>query len=110
ADAPAQKTSSAVAVTVRPDSARKKAPPRSLFINSDCRNFATEYDVDKLRVKMLEAGKEDDRITAAHKVFKTKCFSTRQVKALSEAFTSDAQKFRFLEAAYPFVSDDHFKE
>jgi len=59
---------------------------------------------------MLEAGKEEDRITAAHKVFKTKCFSTRQVKALSEVFSSDALKFRFLETAYPFVSDDHFKE
>jgi hypothetical protein len=59
---------------------------------------------------MLEAGKDEDRIAVAHKVFKSKCFSTRQIKALSEVFTSDAQKFRFLETAYPFVSDDHFKE
>ena len=110
ADIPAQKTSPAAVTTSRPDTVQKKMPTRSLFINSDCRNFATEYDVDKLRVKMLEAGKEEDRITTAHKVFKTKCFSTRQVKALSEVFTSDALKFRFLETAYPFVSDDHFKE
>ena len=110
ADVPVQKTSPAAVTTSRPDTVQKKTPTRSLFINSDCRNFATEYDVDKLRVKMLDAGKEEDRITAAHKVFKTKCFSTRQVKALSEIFSSDALKFKFLETAYPFVSDDHFKE
>src|SRR5258708_6242750 len=110
AAAPAQKTSSAATATLRSDSAQKKTPSHSLFINSDCRNFATEYDVDKLRVKMLETGKEEDRISAAHKVFKSKCFSTKQIKALSEVFTSDAQKFRFLETAYPFVSDEHFKE
>ncbi|HWK02194.1 MAG TPA: DUF4476 domain-containing protein [Puia sp.] len=105
-------TSTLASMTTKPDSGQKKTttPVRSLFINSDCRNFATEYDVDKLRVKMLEAGKDEDRIAVAHKVFKSKCFSTRQIKALSEVFTSDAQKFRFLETAYPFVSDDHFKE
>lgn len=94
----------------RPDTSQKKTGAKSLFINSDCKNFATDYDVDKLRVKMLESGKDEDRITAAHKVFKTRCFTTRQIRALSEVFTSDAQKFRFFETAYPFVSDDHFKE
>jgi hypothetical protein len=80
------------------------------FVNSDCHNFATDYDVDKLRVKMLESTKDDDRILAARKVFKTKCFSTRQIRALSEVFTTDAAKFKFLETSYPFVSDDHFGE
>ncbi len=80
------------------------------FINSDCHNFATDYDVDKLRVKMLDCGKDDDRILTARKVFKTKCFSTRQIRALSEVCTTDAAKFKFLEAGYPFVSDDHFAE
>jgi len=80
------------------------------FVNSDCHAYATDYDVDKLRVKMLEVAKDDDRIQTARKFFKTKCFSTRQIKALSEVFTIDASKFKFLEAAYPFVSDDHFSE
>jgi len=80
------------------------------FVNSDCHNFATDYDVDKLRVKMLEATKDDDRLLVARKVFRSKCFSTKQIRALSEVFTSDAQKFKFLEAAYPFVSDEHFPE
>jgi Domain of unknown function (DUF4476) len=80
------------------------------FINSDCHSFATDYDVDKLRVRMLDANKDDDRIQVAYKIFKTKCFSTSQVSALSEVFTTDAAKFKFLEAAYPFVSDDRFPE
>jgi len=80
------------------------------FINSDCHSFATDYDVDKLRVRMLDANKDDDRIQVAYKIFKTKCFSTSQVSALSEVFTTDAAKFKFLEIAYPFVSDDRFPE
>jgi hypothetical protein len=90
--------------------ARTSAKSTLPFVNSDCHNFATDYDVDKLRVKMLESTKDDDRILAARKVFKTKCFSTRQIRALSEVFTTDAAKFKFLEAAYPFASDDHFAE
>ncbi|MHA4812108.1 DUF4476 domain-containing protein [Flavitalea flava] len=94
----------------RTDSAHKKQANKILLVNSDCRNFASDYDVDKLRVKMLEAGKDDDRILTAKKVFRTKCFTTKQIKALSEVFTSDQLKFRFFESAYPFVSDNHFRE
>jgi hypothetical protein len=94
----------------RPDSAEKGAGSKPMVVNSDCRNFATDYDVDRLRVKMLEGSKDEDKILTARKVFKIKCFTTRQVKALSEVFATDAGKFRFFEAAYPFVSDDRFRE
>jgi len=80
------------------------------YLNSDCHNFATDYDVDKLRVKMLEAAKDVERISAASKTFKTKCFFTRQLRALSEVFTTDAAKFKFFEAAYPYAADGHFRE
>jgi hypothetical protein len=93
------------------DSARKPASKSQLpYVNSDCHNFATDYDVDKLRVKMLEAGKDDQRITAALKVFRTRCFFTRQIRALSEIFTTDASKYRFFETAYPFAADEHFRD
>jgi Domain of unknown function (DUF4476) len=91
-------------------SGSRPAKPALPFVNSDCHSFATDYDVDKLRIKMLGLGQDEDRIREARKIFKTKCFSTRQIRALSEVFTTDATKFRFLEAAYPFVSDDHFPE
>jgi hypothetical protein len=88
----------------------RQARPALPFVNSDCHAYATDYDLDKLRVKMLGSAKDEDRIQDARRFFKTKCFSTRQIKALTEVFTTDATKFRFLEAAYPFVSDDHFPE
>jgi hypothetical protein len=94
----------------KPDSSQKKPDTKLVVVNSDCRNFATDYDVDRLRVKMLEISKDDDKIAAAKKIFKTKCFTTKQIRALSEVFTADASKYRFFETAYPFVSDDHFRE
>lgn len=94
------------------DTPRKPLATRSSlpFVNSDCHNYATDYDVDKLRVKLLEASKDEDRIQAARKVFKTRCFTTRQIRALSEVFTTDGAKFHFFETAYPFCSDDQFRE
>jgi hypothetical protein len=87
-----------------------KASKGIAFINSDCHNYATDIDVDRLRVKMMDAGSDDDRIVAARKVFKTRCFYTPQIRALSEVFSSDAGKFRFFEAAWPFAADEHFGE
>jgi hypothetical protein len=94
----------------RSDSSVRKTPGKPVLVNSDCRDFASDYDVDKLRVRMLDVEKDDDKILAAKKVFKVKCFTTRQIKALSEVFTTDAFKYKFFENAYPFVSDDHFRE
>ncbi len=80
------------------------------YVNSDCHDFATDYDLDKLREKMLYLTKDEDRIAAARKTFKLKCFSTRQIRALCEVFTAEATKFRFLEAAWPFAADERFHE
>jgi hypothetical protein len=85
--------------------------PRMVMINSDCRNFAASNDVDKLRVKLLQEKDAAGRIAAAKKIFRTKCFNAQQVKSLTEFFPYDDQKYLFLEAAYPFVSDTaNFKE
>ena len=59
---------------------------------------------------MLEIAKDEDKVAAAKKVFKTKCFTTKQIGALSEVFTGDAAKYKFFETAYPFVSDDRYRE
>ncbi|MDF2193740.1 DUF4476 domain-containing protein [Paraflavitalea sp. CAU 1676] len=96
------------AETVKKDSiAKSQAEARKtlLLMNSDCVNFANESDVDKLRVKMLSAANTEERIGAAKKIFKTKCFVTRYIRGLSELFPSDEAKFQFFDAAYPYVSD-----
>lgn len=89
--------------SVKADQAATKKP--LLLMNSDCTNFASEFDVDKLRVKMINAGSVDDKVAAAKKVFKTKCFVTRYIRGLSELFPNDEARFKFFDAAYPFVSD-----
>ena len=91
-------------LTVKVDSAAT-SPKALVLFNSDCVNFANEQDVDKLRVKMLAVKSTDDKIGAAKKVFKTKCFVTRYIKGLSELFPNDEDRFKFFETAYPFVSD-----
>lgn len=82
-----------------------------VLINSDCVNFATDYDVDKLRIKILAETNLDGRLAAAKKVLRTRCFTTKQFKALSELFMNDEERFRFFEAGYPYSADTgNFKQ
>ena len=102
--------SPAIARKTGPDSSMQKLRVKPVVVNSDCRNFATDMDTEKLRLRWLGIAKDDDKILDAKKTFRGKCFSTRQVRILSGAFVTDGGKYRFLEAAYPFVSDDAFRE
>ena len=83
---------------------------KPFLVNSDCSNFASDDDVDKLRAKMMIAVTDQDRIELALKVLRSKCFTSNQVKALNELFVNDEGRFGFFKAAYPFVTDsDQFK-
>ena len=86
-------------------STESKASPKIFVGNTNCKNLATDYDVDKLRVKMIAAENEDDKIFTARKFFRIKCFSTNQIKALSEVFPTDEGRYKLFDTAYPFVSD-----
>lgn len=85
----------------------KKEPVfiNSVMINSDCKSFATEEDFLKLRKKMVAENDDEDMIRLAKKYFKTKCFTTEQIKNLSVLFLKDEGKYMFFDAAYAFVSD-----
>ena len=78
---------------------------KSGMINSDCKNFATDEDFLKVRKKMVAENTDEDMIQAAKKTFKTKCFTTEQIKNLSVLFLKDEGKYMFFDAAYPFVSN-----
>lgn len=93
-----------------PGSASKRPKDKLVVINSDCRNFASDDDAARLKGKMQAISDDEARIAAAKKVFKLKCFTTNQLKSLTEPFAKEAVKYRFLETAYPFVSDDRFRE
>jgi hypothetical protein len=81
----------------------KKKPVE--ITNSDCKNFASEYDVDKFRIKLLNDKTIDDKIASSKKFFRSKCYSVSQVRALSELYPSDETKYQFFELSYPHVSD-----
>ena len=87
------------------------AAGRLVMINSDCRNFASERDVDKLRIKILSEKRDSEKLEVVRKEYRTKCYTSRQVKALSELFYLDPVRFEFLSASYPFVSDsENFRQ
>lgn len=70
-----------------------------------CKSVAGEDDFVKLRRRMVSRSNDDDMIAEAKKYFKSKCFSTTQLRNLSSIFLSDAGKYNFFDASYPYVSD-----
>jgi hypothetical protein len=90
---------------IRDDSLIKYVASKSPMINSDCKNFATNEDFLKLRKKMAAEENPEDMVIISKKIFKTKCFTTEQLKNLSVLFLKDSGKYSFFDAAYPFVSD-----
>jgi branched-subunit amino acid transport protein AzlD len=107
------KNASSIKVTTieRRSAAENKEKSKVVVSNSDCREIASDYDVDKLRVRMLGEKDADGQITEARKLFKVKCFTTKQIQSLSTLFRTDEGKYKLLDAAYPFVSDtNNFKE
>ncbi len=83
----------------------KPTSTQNNITNSNCKAIATDEDFLKLRKKMAAADNEDDMVTSAKKIFKTKCFSTEQVKNLSFLFLKDEGKYQFFDAVYPYVAD-----
>jgi hypothetical protein len=73
--------------------------------NSNCKGFATEDDLIKLRRRMASQRKDEQLIEEAKKAFRTKCFTTAQLKNLSSLFLTDEGRYRFFDAALPFVTD-----
>ncbi|MBO9660522.1 MAG: hypothetical protein J7527_17000 [Chitinophagaceae bacterium] len=72
---------------------------------NDCNSMASETDYLKLRKKMVATDGDDAMLAAAKKVFKTKCFTTEQLKNLGTLFLNDAGRYNFFDAAYLSVSD-----
>jgi hypothetical protein len=75
------------------------------MVNSNCTQNATPADLEKLERKMVSQSSDDDKIKAAKKVFKTKCFTTQSIRQLSRLFITGAGKYNFYDMSYPFVSD-----
>ena len=74
-------------------------------VNSDCKAFASNEDFLRLRKKMAAESNMDNMLRTARKYFRSKCFSTEQIKDLSYLFLTNEGKYKFFDAAYPFTSD-----
>ena len=73
--------------------------------NSNCKDFATEDDLIKLRRKMATQRKDEQMVEEAKKAFRTKCFTTSQLRNMSALFLTDEGRYRLYDAALPFVTD-----
>ena len=54
---------------------------------------------------MAAADTDETMIAAAKKSFRSKCFTTEQVKNLGMLFLNDEGKYKFYETAYSHTSD-----
>lgn len=79
--------------------------PEAKDIKVGCTAIATHDDFLALRRIMAAAGTDADMITKAKKSFRTKCYTTEQIRNLSVLFLNDEYKFKFFDAASKSVSD-----
>ena len=82
-------------------------PPiiRTQVGNNGCLKTASEADLDKLRIRMLQETTPDGRLEVARKAFRAQCYSTKQIRGLTELFFSDENRYLFFDAAYPSTID-----
>lgn len=73
--------------------------------NSDCKDLANNNDFLKIRKRMAAEKDNDAMVLAAKRFFKTKCFSTEQIRNLSFLFLNDEGRYMFFDAAYAYTSD-----
>jgi uncharacterized protein DUF4476 len=78
---------------------------KPVMVNSECKNLATQEDFIKLRRKMADQTDDNAMLVVAKKTFRTRCFTTEQIKNMGALFFSDQGRYTFFETAYEVVSD-----
>lgn len=74
-------------------------------LQNQCKTTASDNDFFRLRKNMAARESDEAMVEEAKKQFKSKCFSTEQIKNLSPLFLTSAGKYLFFDAAYMHVSD-----
>jgi hypothetical protein len=74
-------------------------------VKYECKSVASNNDFFKLRKNMASENTDDGMVSEAKKFFKSKCFTTEQIKNLSALFLTSAGKYQFFDAAFLHVSD-----
>jgi len=73
----------------------EKGATQTTAKSNNCKAVAVEDDFFKLRKRMAAANNDDAMVSEAKKTFKTKCFSTTQVRNLSALFLTDESNINF---------------
>ena len=103
---PALKTES-----VKSNKSQKTIEPAGIGSNSTgktCSDQVSDKELIRLRDKMALIVTDEQMITEAQSVFIQKCMTSSQVKRLSELFVTNAGKYSFFKAVYPYVSDKQY--
>jgi hypothetical protein len=77
----------------------------TIAVKNGCVQAAPASELDKVRVAMIAAATDAEKIAAVKPLWKKYCVEVKQIRALSELFPSDAQKLIFFGAAYPYTFD-----
>ncbi len=88
----------------QPNLAEHKTESKALP-NTNCKAVAAEDDFMKLRRKMANESKDEEMVNEAKKAFRSKCFSTEQVKNLAVLFLNDEGRYRLYDAAMLYITD-----
>ena len=102
-DISASDTSKQVATDIKSTVATSAV--KNKITNTNCKTVASESDLSKLQKKMIGEKNDEDMVGEARKVFKSRCFTTAQLKSISTLFMNDAGKYKFFDASYSYVSD-----
>ena len=73
--------------------------------NVQCKITASDNDFLKLRKNMAAENTDEAMVASAKKTFKTRCFTTEQIKNLGALFLTSSGKYQFFDAAYLHVTD-----
>lgn len=80
-------------------------PNPASAVAAQCRAVADVTDFLKLRKKMAAEKNDENMLNVARKMFRSKCFTTEQIKNLSLLFLKDDGKYYFFDAAYGRTAD-----
>ena len=81
------------------------SPVAASVPNTNCKSYATDDVFLKLRKKMAGCKSEESMINEAKKVFRSKCFTTAQIRNLGVLFLTDEWRYRFYDASMLFIAD-----
>jgi hypothetical protein len=103
--APVEKVETPVEVKNETIAAEQPVAKTDVITTKTCAADASEKDFFKLRKSMAGKITDESMIEEARKYFRTKCFTTEQIRYLSTLFLTSAGKYQFFDAAYDHTSN-----